>query len=77
MTDAYSALDSLRSMLHVEREELKERMANGLDKEDDYRTYAGRCKGLKHAIARISEQIKSLNGGTDDDESKRPRPTYT
>jgi hypothetical protein len=72
LTDAYESLDSLRVMLQRRREELKEKIANGLEKDDDYRTQVGRCKELKDTISRISDQIKSLSGGTDDDEIKRP-----
>lgn len=72
MPDAYQALDSLRTMLTRRREELKERMAHGLKEDDTYHQQVGRCKELADTIAKIGDQIKSINGGQDDDETKRP-----
>ncbi len=73
MPDSYSALESLRKMLTVRREELKERMANGLETEDSYRVQVGRCKELRDTIEKIGKQIRSLNG--DDDDENRPKPS--
>lgn len=72
MPDAYQALDSLRTMLTRRREELKERLASGFEKEETYHQQVGRCKELAETIAKIGDQIKSINGGQDDDETKRP-----
>lgn len=71
MPDAYQALDSLRVMLARRREELKERLATGFEKEETYHQQVGRCKELADVIGKIGEQIKQVNGG-DDDETKRP-----
>lgn len=70
MADAYAALDSLRHMLTLRRASLLEKMANGMEKEDDYRVHVGRCKELKATIDSIGDQIKSINGGDVDDEPK-------
>lgn len=66
MADAYQCLDSLRTMLNIRREEVKEKMARGLDSDDSYREQVGRAKALKDAIDRISDQIKSINGDVDE-----------
>lgn len=71
MPEAYQALDSLRTMLHRRREDMKERMASGLKEDDTYHQQVGRCKELAHVLEKIGEQIKQVNGG-DDDETKRP-----
>lgn len=68
MTEAYESLDSLRSMLTRQREDLKEKMARGLE-DPTYRTNVGRCKALAETIEKITEQIRSLNGGEDDETS--------
>lgn len=66
MADAYAQLDSLRHMLRTRRQELMEKMARGMDKDDNYREHVGRCKELAYAVEKISEQIKDINGGDDD-----------
>lgn len=68
MADAYQSLDSLRTLLRVRRQQHMERMAGGLEGEERYQEYVGRCKELKDTIDRIGEQIKSLNRGDDDGE---------
>jgi hypothetical protein len=73
MADAYESLDSLRRMLLARRQEFMEKMAHGLEKDEDYRVYVGRCKELRDLVSRIGDQIKSLNGGSDDDEGKRSK----
>jgi hypothetical protein len=67
MADAYQCLDSLRHMLHVRRTELMEKMAGGLEKEENYREHVGRCKELANTIDRIKAQIRDINGGIDDE----------
>ena len=76
MPEAYESLDSLRDMLQVRRQALMEKIANGLEKEADYRVHVGRCKELENTIEKISDQIKSLNGGDSDDDAngKQKRP---
>jgi len=68
MADAYECLSSLRVVLRLRRDELKEKLAKGVE-EGHYREYVGRCKELTDSIEKIGQQIKSLNGG-DDDETK-------
>lgn len=67
MADAYQALESLRHMLRVRRQELMEKMAKGLQ-DDSHREHVGRCKELADTVDKISQQIKSING--DDDEAQ-------
>jgi len=71
MTDAYQALDSLRTVLTKKREDVKEAMANGFEDEKRFQREVGYCKALRDAIGMVSDQIKSLSGGIDDDETKR------
>ncbi len=75
MTDAHTALDSLRTMLTTRRQEIMERMAKGVEKDEDYRVWVGQCKALRDVIGMITDQIKSLSGGSDDDEVKLKRPS--
>ena len=64
MADAYPALASLRKVLHAERENHKEVMAQGRT-EDKHYELVGRCKALEWAISKVTEQIKSINGDKD------------
>lgn len=67
MAESYEALDSLRTLLKAEREKHKEALAEGHSKPDEL---VGRCKGLKWAIGKVSEQIKDLTGDKDDGDGK-------
>jgi sulfur transfer protein SufE len=67
VADAYACLDSLRHMLQVRRQELMEKMARGMEKDDSYRELVGRCKELAETIDKIKAQIKDINGGDDDE----------
>lgn len=67
MPDAYECLASLRQMLTVRRGELMEKMARGLE-EPSYREHVGRTKELADTLEKIKQQIKSVNGGDDDDD---------
>jgi hypothetical protein len=67
MSDAYQCLSSLRAMLQQRREDIKEKMARGLEQELSFREQTGRTKELAWAIERINEQIKSINGGSEDE----------
>jgi hypothetical protein len=66
MADAYTQLASLRKMLIVSREQLKEQLADGRSEEKHWEI-VGRCEGLNWAIDKVSEQIKSINGDSDGD----------
>jgi hypothetical protein len=68
VADAYQALASLRVVLVSRREELKEKMAGGIE-DGSYREHVGRCKQLLAVIEMVNQQIKSLNG--DDDEPSK------
>lgn len=70
MTDAYQCLDSLRAMLRVRRDQFRERAGHGLE-ERMYREMVGRIKECTELIEKVSEQIKSLNGDLDDDDTKK------
>ena len=61
--EALEALVSLRRVLEAERENYKEKLAAG-HKGDDL---PGRCQGLKWAIEKIGEQIKSVRTRDGDD----------
>ena len=65
MPEAAQALHSLRKLLTAAREDRKEELAAGRPPEEMQRL-VGHCKGLKYAIDKISEQIKSI-GEEDDD----------
>lgn len=69
MADAYTCLASLRTMLTAHRLEHMEKMARGTDKEETHHEYVGRCKEAKWMIEKIGEQIKSINGGEDDEQT--------
>lgn len=71
MTDAYTCLDSLRTMLRVRRQSLMEQMASGFTEADRYREFSGRCRELVETIDKISTQIKSLYGDSDDQPAKK------
>jgi hypothetical protein len=64
-TPAYDALASLRKLIAVERENEKEKLALGHGTPEDRLERVGRCKALKWAVDKISEQIKSVNQGAD------------
>ena len=73
-SDAYSCLDSLRTMLATRRQQLLEAMGNGFEDKDKYREYVGRCKEIKATIDAVSAQIKSLTGlGDDDADARKPK----
>jgi hypothetical protein len=69
MADAYTQLASLREMLRVRRNETMEKMARGVDKGETHHELVGRCKALREVIGNITEQIRDINGGADDEPS--------
>ena len=78
MADAYECLGSLRMLLQSKREEAKERLGRGkFEGEDGYREWVGRSKAWAEAIDLVSQQIKSINGGEDDDDGKKGAAQYT
>jgi hypothetical protein len=69
MLEAQEALESLRKFVRAQRELHKEELAAGHSNSPEI---VGRCKALKWAIDKISDQIKSLIGGKydgDDDQN--------
>lgn len=69
MADAYEALDSLRAMIRVKREEEKESLARGRRSasEDSKERSIGKCEAFLEVIGLIGAQIKSNNGDLDDE----------
>jgi hypothetical protein len=65
MADAYESLKSLQTMLRAHRAEHMEKMAKGLEKDDNHHEHVGRCKEAAWMIDKIGEQIKSLTGDDD------------
>jgi hypothetical protein len=63
-------------MLVLRREELKEKLARGIAADETYQQHVGRCKELADTLDKINQQIRSINGGDDDDASKfKERPS--
>lgn len=68
--ESYEYLASLRKMLTVRREEIKEKMANPMKDHDERERAVGQCVSLEWTIAKINDQIKSINGDDDAADSK-------
>lgn len=64
--EGYEQLNSLRSMLRVKREELKEKLANPMKDEAERERMVGQCVAHAWTIEKLSEQIKQINAGDDD-----------
>lgn len=79
--EAYKYLASLRAMLTTKREELKEKLATPMKDHDDRERIVGQCVAHQWTIDKLNEQIKSINGDTDDAAADPkpippPRPSY-
>jgi hypothetical protein len=72
--EGYEYLSSLRQMLHLKREELKEKIAGGIKDHDEYHRYVGQCRAYEWTIEKISDQIKSINSGDEDAADAKPGP---
>jgi hypothetical protein len=64
--EGYEQLNSLRTMLRVKREELKEKLANPMKDEAERERMVGQCVAHAWTIERLGEQIKAINAGDDD-----------
>lgn len=76
--EGLESLLSLREMIRVEREGLKEKLANPIKDPMERERVAGQCIAHAWTIDKISQQIKSLRGDNDDATAtqKPTRPTY-
>lgn len=78
--EGYDYLASLRKMLHVEREELKDKLANPMKDPLERERIVGQCMAHAWTIDKVSQQIKSINGDDDAADDKKPpqpaRPSY-
>lgn len=64
--EGYDQLASLRTMLRVKREELKDKLANPMKDEAERERMVGQCVAHAWTIEKLNEQIKQINAGDDD-----------
>jgi len=55
-------------MLRIRRGELMEKLARGISDDNSHHVHVGRCKELAETIEKITQQIRSLGGLTDDED---------